>query len=118
MRPRFRKMRADKSVSLNEVARQKEKAELKARTEAAKKDRLARAAKTPAAYQVTLNNLSKPGLSELVKPKTPHVTLDADPDNDVETAVAPANDVILHEAQSILIDYSSLLKGQPVISQR
>ncbi len=113
---RFRKMRADKSVSLNESARQKEKDELKARVEATKQARLARATAKPAAYEVTLKNANKPGLGDPVKPKTPPV--DPDSDSGLEANSAPTEDIILQEAQNILIDYSSMLKGQPVVSQR
>jgi carboxyl-terminal processing protease len=113
---RFRKMRADKSVSLNESARQKEKDELKARVEATKQARLARATTKPAAYEVTLKNVNKPGLGDPVKPKTPPV--DPDADSGLEANSAPTEDIILQEAQNILIDYTSMLKGQPVVSQR
>ena len=54
-----------------------------------------------------------------MKPKQPEI--DPDPETDDETAAAapaPAEDIILHEAQNILVDYSNLLKGQPVVSQR
>jgi carboxyl-terminal processing protease len=113
---RFRKMRADKSVSLNEAARQKEKDELKARVEESKKARLARASTPPAAYEITLKNVNKPGLGEPVKPKTPPV--DPDAESGLEASSAPTDDIILQEAQNILIDYSSLLKSQPVVSKR
>jgi carboxyl-terminal processing protease len=114
---RFRKLRADKSVSLNEAGRQREKAELKTRAETLKKERLARASKPPAAYEVTLKNLAQPGLGDLVKPKPPELESDSETDKEA-TAAAPTEDIILHEAQNILLDYSNLLKGQPVVSQR
>ena len=113
---RFRKLRADKSVSLNESQRQKEKSDLKARIASSNKERLARATPPPTAYEVTLKNISQPGLGDPVKPKAPQNTPDADPDALVETTTTAA-DIILHEAQNILIDYASLLKGQPVVSQ-
>ncbi len=114
---RYRKMRDDKSVSLNEAKRQKEKAELEARIEDAKKARLARATPPPAAYEVTLKNVTKPGPGEPVKPKAP--VADADPNtNNDDIATAPADDIILEEAQYILADYADLLQGQPVVSQR
>jgi carboxyl-terminal processing protease len=117
---RFKKMREDKTVSLNEEKRLKEKNELKARTEAVKKANLARGNKLPPAYEVTLKNASKPGLGDLVKPKPPlaNPDPDADPDADDEIAATPAEDIILREAQHILLDYTNLLKGQPVVSQR
>jgi carboxyl-terminal processing protease len=120
---RFRKMRDEKSVSLNEDKRRKEKAELAERTAATKKERLARATTPPAAYEITLKNISKPGPGEPVKPKAPVADASDDDDaNDLETpediAAPPADDIILREAQNILADYSSLLKGQPMVSQR
>ena len=115
---RYRKMRAEKTVSLNEVLRQKEKTELKARAEVIKKDRLARASTPPPAYEVTLKNASKPGLGDLVKPKVVPIDPDADPETVAETSAAPADDITLQEAQHILLDYSNLLKDQPIMSQR
>ncbi|MES2920926.1 MAG: carboxy terminal-processing peptidase [Verrucomicrobiota bacterium] len=115
---RLRKMRDDKSVSLNEAQRQKEKAELESSIETAKKLRLARATPPPAAYEVTLKNVSKPGLGDPVKPKAPIPSQDANPEIDGEVPSTPADDIILDEAQNILADYTSLLQGQPVVSQR
>ena len=115
---RYRKMRDDKTVSLNEAQRQKEKSELKARIDASKKQRLARATPPPAAYEVTLKNVTKPGLGDLVKPKAPIPDPDADPTPNDEIAATPTADIVLHEAQKILTDYTSLLRGQPVVSQR
>jgi hypothetical protein len=52
-----------------------------------------------------------------VKPKQPEIEID--PETDDETAAAaPTEDIILHEAQKILLDYGNLLKGRPVVSQR
>ena len=113
---RFKKMRADKTVSLNEAARQKEKAELKERSEAIKKARLARNTTPPTAYEVTLKNVSKPGLNDLYKPKAPMIDPDADADEVADAT--PVQDIVMQEAQNILIDYAALLKGQPVVSQR
>ena len=112
---RFKKMRADKSISLNEATRQKEKADLKIRNEALEKERLARATPPPAAYEVTVKNALTPGLSEAVKPKRPTI-------ENKETAEAlaismNADEVILNEAKNILLDYAGLV-AQPVVSQR
>jgi len=66
-----------------------------------------------------LKNVSKPGPGELVKAEKPVTDPDgADEDAAPETTSLAANDIILREAGNILIDYSSLLKGQPVVSQR
>ena len=117
---RLRKLRTDKSVSLNETKRQQEKADLKARREADKKDRQARNSTPPAAYQVTLRSVSLPGPGEPVKPKPSREESEADQPISTETAPAVADDIILHEAEHILIDYADLLKDkdQPEVSQR
>jgi carboxyl-terminal processing protease len=115
---RLHKMRDEKAVSLNEARRLQEKTELKNRHEAARKDRLARTANPPAAYQVTLHSVDLPGPGDPVKPKTPaRVDPEGDPMIAADTAAA-ADDIILHEAQNILIDYATLLKEQPEISRR
>ncbi len=113
---RFRKMRDDKSVSLNESVRQKEKADLKARNQALEKERLARATPLPAAYEVTVKTALQPGLGELVKPKKP-ATTENEENADAIAASVTADEIILNEAKNILLDYASLLK-QPVVSKR
>lgn len=115
---RFRKMRDEKSVSLNEAKRRKEKTELEARIEASKNQRLARATQPPAAYEVTIKNISKPGLGEPVKPKTSVPDPDGDPNTLDEAYFTPAEDITLREAQHILTDYADLLQNQPMVSQR
>ena len=115
---RFRKLRADKSVSLNEARRQTEKTELKARLAASKKERLARATAPPAAYQVTLKDVARPGLGEPVKPKAPRIDPDADAEPAADIAAAPADDIILNEAEHILLDYTSLLQDPSAVSRR
>ncbi len=117
---RFRKIRQDKSVSLNEEARVKEKADLKARSEAVKKERLARTTTPPPTYEITLKTVSKPGPGELVTGKTekPKLNLNADADSDDENPAESAEDIILREAQNILIDYSDFLKTERVASRR
>jgi carboxyl-terminal processing protease len=115
---RFRKIQEEKTVSLNEAQRQKEKAELKARTETAKKEHLSRAVTPPPAYEVTVKNASNPGLGEILKPKAPIADPDADTDEIVDPKAAPTNDFVLREAENILLDYTNLLNGQPVVTQR
>jgi len=112
---RFRKLRADKSVSLNEDRRRQEKAELKTCQTAAKKARLDRAVTPPAAYQVTLKDIDRPGPGEPVKPKV--LPIDPDADADTLAAAVPAEDIVLHEAQHILLDYAGLLHDQAAASQ-
>lgn len=113
---RIKKMREDKSVSLNEAVRQREKADLKARGEALKKERLARATPLPAAYEITVKSSLQPGLGELVKPKKP-ITLANSENADAIAVSITADEIILNEAKNILLDYTNLL-AQPVVSQR
>ena len=115
---RYREMQAEKTVSLNEAQRQKEKDELKARAETVKKERLARAITPPPAYEVTVQNANNPGLGEIFKPKPPTINLDPESGEAPDSSAAPVDDIVLHEAQNILLDYSSLLNGQPLVSQR
>jgi carboxyl-terminal processing protease len=118
---RVKKMRADKTVSLNEDVRKKEKDELKARAEAVKKERLARASAQPPTYEITLKTVDQPGLGEPVKPDAakPDPALAAeDGDADPDLAPEPAGDIVLREAQHIVIDYANLLKGRPLVTQR
>ncbi len=112
---RFKKMREDKSISLNEQTRQQEKSDLKARNEALGKERLARATPPPAAYEVSVKNALTPGLTEAAMPKKPAL-------QNKENAEAlensmHADDVILREAKNILLDYAAL-STPPVVSQR
>ncbi len=117
---RFKKLRDEKSVSLNEAKRKKEKEELKAKNIAFKKARLARAKDAPVPFEITLKNLSKPGLTDLVKSKELPLIKPSDSEDelsdelDQELNKLPAEDLILKEAQQVLIDYSDLLKGMPL----
>ncbi|NJR43358.1 MAG: carboxy terminal-processing peptidase [Akkermansiaceae bacterium] len=88
---RFKKLREEKSVSLNEAKRKKEKEELKAKSSALKKDRLARAKNTPIPFEVTLKNLAKPGLTDLVKIKELPPTKPDDSDEESEDDNAEVN---------------------------
>ncbi len=117
---RLRKMRDDKSVSLNEEKRRKEKDELKARTDAIQKARLTRNEKPPVAYEITLKNVAQPGLGEPVKPDEAKKSANADPDSeeDDDLAAATDEDIILDEAKMILIDYAGLSEAKPEVSQR
>jgi carboxyl-terminal processing protease len=114
----YLKHQQDKTVSLNEKVRLKEKAEDDARQKARNKERLARKAPEPKVYELTLKNLSLPGLPPPVA-KTNSVAatttsthsgsvdpLGAVPD---EEEKAPELDPTLDEAQAILVDYLQLL---------
>ena len=114
----FKKLVADKSVSLNEQKRLKEKAETETRAQARKKERLAR--KTPEAkvYEITLRNADLPGLPEPV-PHTNDVAVaetrlpsDSDLDSPAFDEKAPALDVTLDESRRILADFIALSEKQ------
>lgn len=109
----FKKNLEDKSVSLNEETRRKEKKEIDAREEARKKERKARKESPEKVFEVTLENADKPGLQPYV-PKTNDVTkADNDSDSlDDDAALedkAPPVDASLSETEKILMDYISLL---------
>jgi carboxyl-terminal processing protease len=112
---RVRKIRAEKTVSLNETQCKKEKDEYKALASTMRKARIARAVTPPVAYEVTVKNSVNPGLTDLYKPKELFFDSSADAEEIAEAKATPAEDVILQEAQNILLDYSSLLGGQPIV---
>lgn len=114
----YRKFLADKSVSLNQVQRQKEKDELDARAKARKEERKARPESPVRIYEITLKNVGDPGLPPpLAKTNEPPATVDGDapapsddPDaEDAEDEKAPTVDVNLDETKRILVDLISLL---------
>ena len=100
--------RATKSISLNEPERRREKAELKARIEARKVARAARATPPPPSYEITLKNVDAPGLGEpLPSPKPVANTAPkvSEGEGDMENEAHAADDIILQETQNILTDY-------------
>jgi len=109
------RMRGTKSISLNEPARRREKAELQARIEARNKARTARATTPPPTYEITLKNVDSPGLGEplknpklLVKPATEFPAGEADTENEARSV----DDNILRETHNILADYIKLSSGR------
>ena len=107
----FRKRRETKSISLNEVERRREKAELEARVAARKKERTGRVTAQSTTYEITLKNVDQPGLGEalkdpkrLTKATLELPAIDGDQKNDRDVA----DDIILRETQNILVDYIKL----------
>lgn len=107
----YRKHLADKSISLNEEQRRKEKTESEERTKKRKQDRLARGESKAVAYEITLKNVSQPGLPEpMAKTNDAPAKLEGDAPVNPETAEAdaeekmPVVDVNLDEAKRILVD--------------
>jgi carboxyl-terminal processing protease len=114
-REQLRRTRETKSISLNEAERRREKAELQARMEARKKERSARAATQPPTYEITLQNVDAPGLGTPLKhPKLLAKAAIELPIAEGGTAADDAglgDEVILREAENILVDYIKLSSG-------
>jgi carboxyl-terminal processing protease len=133
----FKKIQADKTISLNEKQRLKEKDEADARVKARDKERLARKESPEKKYELTLKDVNLPGLpppvqktnSTLVrfdhaKGAAAIVSAGSNPTASVTTAPAaspdtgvedtpedekpPAVDPTLTEAERILLDYMSM----------
>ena len=68
---RFLQQQADRTISLNEQERLREKEELEARRKARQKERLARHEVQPKMWEITLADVDKPGLPEPVTQANP-----------------------------------------------
>jgi carboxyl-terminal processing protease len=115
---RYRKLLADKSVSLNEAQRLKEKQETDARAQARKHELAARPEPKTKVYELTVKQADQPGLPPpIVKTNEPPARLESQTETktaetDAEEK-APAMDVALEEAERILLDFISLLAQTP-----
>ena len=136
----FKKQQADKTISLNEKTRLKEKEELDARQKARDKERLARVEPPEKVYELSLKQAMLPGLpppdgktnavvAKASGPKNSALTalgtngtvaaasetpIKEDPDDPADDKPA-APDAALNESEHILVDYLSLLpKGDLV----
>ncbi len=113
---RFDKMRADKTVSLNEEQRLKEKADLKKIEEARKLEIKNRKAPPFTTYKISLKQAALPGLPEPFDPakakeeKPKRATLD-DEKIEEDDGFEPI-DVPLIEAEHILIDLMKLITAR------
>jgi carboxyl-terminal processing protease len=138
----YKKQQADKTVSLNEQQRLKEKEELDARLKARDKERLARPEPNEKIYELSLKQAALPGLppplartnlltSKLSSSKpavTPAIGTNATlaatqqtaraitPDPDAEEEKPPAIDATLSETEHILMDYISLWPKANVVT--
>ncbi len=135
----FRKAQADKTVSLNEASRLKEKDEAEARQKARDKERLARKESPKVVYELALKQVDLPGLpapvaktnavatvsgkptaaivatnSAAISLKAPEATVQ--PDNEEDEEKAPVVDATLEEAEQILKDYIQLLARKNLLS--
>ena len=113
---RYQKIIKDKSVSMNQAERLKEREENKKRDEARKAERLNHR-NDPKFFEVTLRNSVEAGL-QFWQPKTNQVARIQDPDDDVDPADAeleklPALDIHLDEAKNIMVDLiQAVAKGK------
>ena len=111
----FKKVMTEKTVSLNEAQRVKEKQEAEERVKARRKELLARPASKDKVYLVTLENMSKPTLTLAPPPKSVDKTAKPNSQNPISTddaagneAAAPAVDTTLTEGERILEDILQL----------
>jgi carboxyl-terminal processing protease len=111
---KLRKDLLSKSISLNEAERRQEVAQAKAREAALARDGRALRAARPVTYEITLKNVSAPGLPPPVAPRTANATATArgttgahgsSAAEEDTKAPASADDIILNESVQILADY-------------
>ena len=131
----FKKQQEDKTVSLNEKVRLKEKEEVDARIKARDKERLSRAETPEKTYEITLKLAQQPGLpppdaktnltvAKISGPKASGVPVagtnstvaaakepsaDGSLDGETDEEKPPVVDAALIESEHILLDYVSLL---------
>jgi carboxyl-terminal processing protease len=109
----FKKMEADKTVSLNERDQIKERQTNEARQKARDQERAARKASGEKTYEITVENAGQPGLP--ATPEPTNVVAAASFTNTTAAASAtakkspPSADAMLDETVNILEDYISLL---------
>jgi carboxyl-terminal processing protease len=134
----FKKQQADKTVSLNEATRIKEKNEAEARAKARDKERLARPQPAEKVYELTLAQALKPGLpAPVAVTNTAKASLSKDKGKDAEAVAQAAQmaesgkaipadedeeekpaavDPTLSEAEHIMADYVTALSHPGVAS--
>ncbi len=108
----YKKSLTDKSVSLNEAARLKEKKENEARQEARKKERLSRSKSVEKVYEITLKNVESPELMPPVVKTNALAAALSDPfdlPDDLPSGDSKAADPNMEETKRILVDYVSAL---------
>ena len=118
----FQKMQADKTASLNERERLKERQEADARQKARDQERAARKAADMKIYELTVEKAGEPGLPPPVGETNP-VTANSLPagTNSTQTAstkiadAAKPPDPMLDETERILEDYISLLSSKQIL---
>jgi carboxyl-terminal processing protease len=122
----FQKLQADKTASLNERERLKERQEADARQKARDQERAARKAPDVKIYELTVAKAGEPGLPPPLQ-KTNTVTANKLPAGPLPTPAGSANvvtvppptpsavDPMLDETERILEDYISLLSSNQIL---
>jgi carboxyl-terminal processing protease len=140
---RVKRALADKTVSLNEEQRLKEKDEEEIRRKARDQERLARKETNETVYKLTLKQVDLPGLpppesktnnaavakiandlqsgnvatnSVAVTPKKTPADSDSGLEDEGDEEIRPQVDIALEEAKHILVDYLSLLPKGSILS--
>ncbi|RME96502.1 MAG: tail-specific protease [Verrucomicrobia bacterium] len=122
----YRKHQNDKTVSLNEEVRRREKEEAEARKKAREKERASRPPFPEVRYEITLEHVNDPGLPKPIGEEEEQASAGKDDDgSDTSTALTAASgseeeaeaahptvDVTLRETKRILLDFIELM-GQP-----
>ena len=123
----FQKLQADKTASLNEHERLKERQEADARQKARDQERAARKAPDVKIYELTVENADEPGLppplgetNTVTANNLPAGTLPTPVGSTTVTAAVPAPnspavDPMLDETERILEDYISLLSSNQML---
>ncbi len=115
----YRKKQFDKTASLNEHDRIKEREEISARDKARDQERDARKAPNVKIYELTVENAGDPGLPPpLLKTNTVTATnlpggKNMTPNHPIESVVPQPQEPALVETEKILGDYISLLSSNP-----
>jgi carboxyl-terminal processing protease len=114
-----RKSLATKSVSLNEAERRQELAQSKARQDERVRESRIRFPFRPATYEITLKNVSSPGLPPPMAATKSVAAAHGASSSSAPNALAPDaasrsldDDIVLNETVKILADYVDLLNGQ------
>jgi carboxyl-terminal processing protease len=109
---RLKKNLAEKSISLNEVERRREIAQIKDLQEQHKQEELAHPILQPQSYEITLKNAALPGLPPPTVAKKDIGDNKVDKESD-GLPTKPTSDILLLETVKILGDYTGLLDGRP-----
>ncbi|HWQ92456.1 MAG TPA: carboxy terminal-processing peptidase [Clostridia bacterium] len=132
----FNKLQADKTISLNEEERIKEKEDAEARQKARDKERRARPERKQTVYEITLKDVDLPGLpapmqktnalaaikvdgvpttTNMSAAHTPSASVDPLEDA-LDEDKAPSIDPVMAEAERILVDYLGVLSKANVVA--